>query len=131
MIVRTLEGISKTDRVVLCPDGGFVSNRLLLAKDGMGFSMHITTIPSGSKNFWHYKHHLEACYCTRGGGEIESIVTGEIFEVFPGTVYALDKNDAHIFRAVEETELVCVFNPPVIGKEVHMKNGAYPKGTEE
>ena len=41
-------------------------------------------------------------------------------------MYALDKHDKHILRANTEMRLVCVFNPPLKGKEVHDSSGAYP-----
>ena len=37
----------------------------------------------------------------------------------------LDKNDAHYFEAFEEVTLICVFNPPLTGKEVHQEDGSY------
>ena len=38
----------------------------------------------------------------------------------------LNKHDAHWFEAHEETILICVFNPPLIGQEVHDPFGSYP-----
>ena len=49
-----------------------------------------------------YKHHLETNYCVSGEGEVEDLATGQVFQIRPGTVYALDKHDAHIMRARTE-----------------------------
>jgi L-ectoine synthase len=99
---------------------------LLLAADRMGFSLHDTVIHAGSETRMHYRNHLEAVYCIAGTGSIEAVASGESFAIAPGTVYALDGNDAHVLRATTEMRLVCVFNPPVTGREVHDANGAYP-----
>jgi L-ectoine synthase len=114
-----------TKREVHCPRGGFSSLRYLLASDGMGFSLHITEIPRGKPQHWHYKHHLEACYCVSGGGIITDLSSGEWWPIVPGTIYALDKHDDHTFEALEDTVLVSVFNPPVTGEEVHREDGSY------
>ena len=114
-----------TEREVHCPNGGFTSYRYLLAKDGMGFSLHRTVVPRGNPQHWHYKNHLEACLCISGGGTLTNLATGQWFTIFPGTMYALDKHDDHTFEAHDETVLICVFNPPVTGVEVHGEDGSY------
>jgi L-ectoine synthase len=65
-------------------------------------------------------------YCIAGTGSIEVVSTGEVFLIEPGTAYALDQHDEHILRAKTELRMVCVFNPPVVGTEVHDATGAYP-----
>jgi quercetin dioxygenase-like cupin family protein len=113
------------DRVVECPKGGFTSNRILLDEDNMGYTMTKTVIPVNGKQFWHYKDHLESCYCVKGKGELTNKETGETFEISEDITYVLDKNDAHYFEAFEEVTLICVFNPPLTGKEVHQEDGSY------
>ena len=113
------------DRVIECPKGGFVSNRILLDEDNMGYTMTKTVIPVNGKQFWHYKDHLESCYCVKGKGELTNKETGETFEISEDITYVLDKNDAHYFEAFEEVTLICVFNPPLTGKEVHKEDGSY------
>lgn len=120
--------IANTDREVHCPNGGFISYRYLLAKDGMGFSLHKTVIPRGEPQHWHYKHHLEACFCVSGGGTLTNLKTGQWFTISPGTMYALDNHDDHTFQALDDTVLISVFNPPVSGKEVHGPDGSYSPG---
>jgi len=122
-IVR-LKDLEGTEREVKSP-AGWTSVRFLLAKDGMGFSMHETTFPAGLEFDMWYKHHLEAVYCYQGTGEIINRDTGEKFAIEPGTLYALDKHDKHTLRAITELKLVCTFNPPVTGQEIHDEDGAY------
>jgi L-ectoine synthase len=101
------------------------SRRLLLRKDGMGFSMHDTLIKEGTETFIWYANHLEAVYCIEGEGEIE-VVGGETYQITPGMLYALDGHEKHYLRARKQMRMVCVFNPPVTGAEVHDENGVYP-----
>jgi len=124
MIVRKLTDIIGTDRDV--DDGNWVSRRLLLRKDGMGFSMHETILRAGTETYMWYKHHLEAVYCIDGEGEVEDLATGTIYRLEPGTLYALDEHDKHIVRAKTDIRTVCVFYPPLSGREVHDEEGVYP-----
>jgi L-ectoine synthase len=128
MIVRNLEDAKKSRRLVETP--GWNSVRLLLKEDAMGFSFHITTIYAGSELPMHYRNHLESVYCVSGEGSIENQETGETFLVRPGVMYALNKHDPHILRAISEMTMACVFNPPLNGLEVHDESGAYPLQAE-
>lgn len=111
------------DRKVTFHSG--VSNRILLKKDGMGFGMTKTVIEPGKKVFQHYKNHLESCYCVSGRATLTNAITGEEFEITPDVTYVLDKNDPHWFEAHQQTVLICVFNPPLSGQEVHQADGSY------
>ncbi len=124
MIVRTLSEAMGTDREVDTPN--WVSRRLLLAGDGMGFSMHDTTIRAGTSTRMKYTNHLEAVYCVAGRGRIEDLQSGTVHEIRDGTLYALDGHEEHVLTADEDLRMVCVFNPPVTGREVHDATGAYP-----
>jgi L-ectoine synthase len=123
MIVRTLQATRDTKRQI--NSKGWNSVRMLLAKDGVGFSFHITTIYRDGELHMHYQNHLEAVYCISGRGSIENKATGEVHAIEPGTLYVLDQHDAHILRAVDEMQMACVFNPPLHGTEVHNAEGAY------
>jgi len=125
MKIVSMKDVAGTDREVHCPKGGFTSFRYLLAKDGMGFSLHKTVIPAGEAQHWHYQNHLEACYCIQGEGVITNLATGKRHLISPDVCYVLDNHDDHTFQAYEETVLISVFNPPVTGKEVHNANGSY------
>jgi quercetin dioxygenase-like cupin family protein len=126
MKIVKISEIKGTEREVKCPKGSFTSNRILLESDGMGFSMTKTVIPAGERHFWHYKNHLESCYCVSGVGELTNKTTGEKFKIEADTTYILDKNDPHYFQAFEEVTLICAFNPPLKNGEVHGDDGSYP-----
>ena len=128
MIVRDFNIEKNTDRKVA--DQRWNSVRLLLADDGMGFSFHITTIQGGSEHTFHYKNHFESVYCISGEGEIEDLATGEVHQITPGVMYALNLHDKHTLRARKELVLACCFNPPVTGTEVHRADGSYAAAAE-
>lgn len=128
MKIIKLEKIKNTAREVKCPKGGFVSNRILLEEDGMGYSLTKTVIPAKGKQHWHYKKHLESCFCVSGKGLLtwsENKNTDYQAIIEPDTAYVLDQHDDHYFEALEETVLICVFNPPLKGREVHQEDGSY------
>lgn len=91
----------------------------------MGYTMTKTVIPVGQPQRWHYKQHLESCYCVSGKGLLVNEATGEYWAIAPDTTYVLDNHDAHTFEALEDTVLICVFNPPLTGREVHQEDGSY------
>lgn len=124
MIVRSLYEVTSSDRDV---DGGsWRSRRLLLAQDGMGFSLHDTLIRPGTETLIWYKNHLEAVYCIEGEGEVE-LSDGTVHPVTSGTLYALNGHEKHRLRAQTEMRMICVFNPPLTGREVHDAEGVYPR----
>lgn len=123
MIVRKLSDAGIQGRTVSAE--GWESHRLLLKSDGAGFSFHITRIFKDAVLPMHYQNHIESVYCISGFGEIKDVASGAVHSIEPGTIYILDKHDKHILRAFEEMELACVFNPPLIGREVHNAEGAY------
>jgi L-ectoine synthase len=125
MIVRQLSAAENSERRIVSPDGNWESTRLLLKNDNVGFSFHITIIYAGADFRMHYQHHLEAVYCISGSGEIETLADNRTYPIGSGTLYVLDKHDEHILRAHSELKMACVFNPPLNGKEVHNKQGAY------
>ncbi|MAO60133.1 MAG: L-ectoine synthase, partial [Alcanivorax sp.] len=56
MKIVKVQDIIGTEREV--SDKQWTSRRLLLKKDGMGFSFHETIIKAGSEHTFWYKHHL-------------------------------------------------------------------------
>ncbi|WJH36541.1 ectoine synthase [Paenibacillus sp. CC-CFT747] len=123
MIVKHLEDILNTKDDV--DTKTWNSRRLLLHKDGMGFSLNDTIIKAGTETLIWYKNHVEAVYCLEGEGEIE-VIGGETYQIKPGMMYALDGNEKHYLRARAQLRMVCVFNPPLTGAEVHDAEGTYP-----
>lgn len=130
MIVKTLDEIIGTENETEAEN--WTSRRLLLAKDKMGFSVHDTIIKAGTETHIWYQNHLEAVYCIEGNGEIETVKDGKVYPIKAGTIYALDQHDEHYLRGgTEDMRMVCVFNPPVTGRETHDENGVYPLIVEE
>jgi len=123
MIVKHLEDVLGTKDDV--DTETWNSRRLLLKKDGMGFSMHDTLIKAGTETLIWYKNHVEAVYCIEGEGEIEP-EGGPVYPIRPGTIYALDGHEKHLLRATKTMRMICVFNPPLSGQEVHDAEGVYP-----
>lgn len=120
MIIRKLSEVTNTERDVAWGNGQ--SRRFLLAEDGVGYSLTDTIIDAGSESLLEYKNHMETCYCIEGEGEVEDM-DGNVYPIVPGTMYALDKHDKHYLRAKTTLRLVCVFTPPLRGKESHALSG--------
>jgi L-ectoine synthase len=119
MIVRNLEHVRTVDW------GNGLSRRFLLASDGMGYTVTDTIVRAGTKSRLEYRNHLEACYCISGRGEVVDL-DGNTHPIVPGTLYALNANDAHFLVASpeEDLRLVCVFSPALHGHEVHNLDSA-------
>jgi L-ectoine synthase len=126
MLIKNLATIRDSDQNVMSENGTWESARMLLKKDGMGFSFHITTLYTGKEIKLQYLNHLESVFIMTGKGTIEDLATGDRHDLVPGVLYALDQHDDHILRIEEEITCACVFNPPVSGREVHDENGSYP-----
>lgn len=124
MIVRTLSDVIGTGHDVDTPT--WSSRRLLLKKDGVGFSLHDTLIKAGTETEIWYKNHIEAVYCIEGRGEIEVVGEGTVYPIEPGTLYVLDGHEKHLLRGATQMRMICVFNPPCTGTEVHDEEGTYP-----
>jgi L-ectoine synthase len=124
MIVRNQSELADSRRHVTSPTSE--STRMLLAEDGMEFSLNVTKIEAGLEIRMCYQHHLEAVYCISGTGSIEDEATGKVHDIAPGTIYALDQHDAHVLRSATKLELICVFNPALVGTETKNSAGGYP-----
>lgn len=121
MIVRNI----KNSKKVKCPQGQFISNRYLLKNDGMGYTMTRTVIKKGLNKVWFYKNHFESCYCIKGHGFLIDLESGQKHEIKKHTMYALNKHERHQLLVLETMILICVFNPPLNGNEIHGKDGSY------
>lgn len=128
MIVRTLDEITDTDADIKTEN--WRSKRIILAKEKVGFSVHETTLYAGTVSRFWYANHIEAVFVVEGDGEITDLGTGETHWLAPGSLYLLNDHDKHEVRPRTEMRVVCVFNPPVTGREVHDENGVYPLVTE-
>jgi L-ectoine synthase len=119
-----VQDLDDTDRDIRTPN--WRSKRIVLAKEGVGFSVHETTLYAGTVNDFWYANHIEAVFVVEGEGELLDKETGTTYELRPGSLYLLDKHDHHQLRPRTDMRTVCVFNPPVTGREVHDENGVYP-----
>lgn len=129
MIVTHLSDLDDTDRDVKTET--WRSRRLVLAREGVGFSFHDTVLYAGTETSMWYANHVEAVYCVGGEGELVNDETGEVHQLRDGTMYLLNGHEHHTVKAKTDLRMACVFNPPVTGREVHDENGVYPLITEE
>lgn len=128
MIVRTIDEITDTDADIRSEN--WRSKRIVLAKEGVGFSVHETTLYAGTVNQFWYANHIEAVFIVEGEGEITDLATGETHQLAPGSLYLLNNHDKHEVRPRTQMRTVCVFNPPITGREIHDEDGVYPLVTE-
>lgn len=124
MIVRSRADLEGTDRETNAET--FLARRLLLARDGLGYSFHDTTLYKGSQTNMHYKNHQETVYCIEGRATLTDHTNGEVYEIIPGTMYVLDRHEKHTLDVEETVRMICVFTPALVGQEVHDEEGAYP-----
>jgi L-ectoine synthase len=129
MLVTNLNDLNDTERDIKSET--WRSRRMVLAREGVGFSFHDTVIYAGTTSTFHYANHIEAVYCVQGEGTLTNEVTGEVHEIKDGTMYMLDGHEKHTVRATTELRMACVFNPPVTGRETHDANGIYQLVLEE
>lgn len=125
MIITDRKALENTARDASGP--GWTSLRLLVATDGLGYSMTDTTISPGSTLTLEYKNHVEACYCLEGTGEVTELASGVRHIIRPGTLYAPNLHDRHQVCVTSEQpmRLICVFTPALRGDEVHGPDGSY------
>ncbi|WP_205325338.1 ectoine synthase [Glycomyces sp. YM15] len=136
MIVRRLEDLIGTEFDVEGHDrdqakGTWRSRRLLLARDKVGFSLHDTVLFAGTSTTMRYANHVEAVYVIEGSGKLRDLETGDVHALTPGTMYLLNGGERHTLDVEQDLRCVCVFNPPVTGREVHDADGTYPLLTED
>lgn len=114
MIIRTLEAVPSIEW------GNGLSRRFLLDADSMGYTLTDTIVRAGTTSRLEYRNHLEACYCIEGKGVVVDS-DGNSHPIQPGTMYALNNNDAHFLIAAPDIDLrlVCVFSPALRGNERH------------
>ncbi|MEJ2632529.1 MAG: ectoine synthase [Acidihalobacter sp.] len=129
MIVRTLDEVKAGENSVRTDT--FESNRMLIARDGVGFSLNHTVLYAGTVTHIWYQNHIEAVYCLSGEARIECLASGKTYTIKPGTLYTLDGHEEHNLHAVTDFECLCVFDPPLTGREVHDENGVYPLMQED
>lgn len=128
MIYHTAESLKGTKRYVQAD--GFVSIRLALAEDNLGFTVTEATGRTDIGIEIQHKNHIEAVYVLEGRGEVELLDTGEVFKLYPGVFYAFDKHERHTYRLETEVKAIAIFNPPLVGDEVNQEDGSYATAEE-
>ena len=123
VIIRSIDDVSGTDRDVR--GDGWRSRRLLRRDDGLNHSLHWTELAAGAELELKYSNHFESNLCVEGEGEVVDLATQEVHKLHPGVVYALDKHDHHLVRALTDLKMVCVFWPALAGTEKHDEHGGY------
>ncbi|MDC3417115.1 ectoine synthase [Aquibacillus salsiterrae] len=124
MKVVSLKDVQGTKHDV---DGGnWISRRLITDEAGVGYSVNDTIIKAGTETHIWYQNHLESVYCIEGEGEVVTLEDNKVWPITKDTLYVLDKHDEHLLRARTDMRMICVFNPPLTGEEVHDENGVYP-----
>lgn len=115
MFTRSVDEVLGGERDVHGP--GWKSRRLVLARDGLPFSLHETTLEAGTVLRFAYRSHSETVYCVEGEGSIEDVAGGATVPLAPGSLYSVGVGDEHVVRATSALKLVCVFAPPLEGSE--------------
>ncbi len=123
MIYHSADDLKGTKRYVQAD--GFVSIRLALAEDNLGFTVTEATGMTDINLEVEHKNHIEAVYVLEGTGEVEIMETGEVYKLYPGVFYAFDKHERHRYRLDTEVKAIAIFNPPLIGGEINDENGGY------
>lgn len=123
MIYHSAEDLKGTKRFVQAD--GFVSIRLALAEDNLGFTVTEATGKTEIDLEIEHKNHVEAVYVLEGTGEVEIVETGEVYKLYPGVFYAFDQHERHRYRLDTEVRAIAIFNPPLVGDEINDESGGY------
>ncbi|WP_423823518.1 ectoine synthase [Salinisphaera sp. SPP-AMP-43] len=118
------------DGDIVVENEGWASRRLVLARDGLDYSLHDTMMHAGSTTVLDYPHHLESAYCIAGEGELEDLTTGERHLLGPGTVYSMGHGDRIRLQAHTDVRLICALTPALTGREQLSEGGGYPLAPE-
>jgi L-ectoine synthase len=115
MLYRTVEALVGTEREAV--GDGWRSRRFILAEDGFPFSVHETTVESGTVLHLKYRKHSETVYCVTGEAEVDDLGSGQVLPIRPGTLYSARIGDDHVLRILRTTRFICIFEPPLHGQE--------------
>jgi L-ectoine synthase len=109
MIIRSVNEVTGTERDV--HGEGWRSRRLLLADDGIGYSLHETTLDAGIELRFEYRNHRETVYCLEGEGSVEDVASGRRTVLRPGSMYSAGIGEPHVVRT--DTQMrVSASSPP-------------------
>ena len=128
MIHRTFDQVKGTPNFVEAD--GFVSARLAVADDNLGFTVTEAIGSSDIDLEVEHKNHIEAVYVLEGTGTIEIVETGKTYKIEPGVFYAFDQHERHRYHLDTEVRAIAIFNPPLVGDEVNDESGGYATESE-
>lgn len=89
----------------------------MLAAEGIGYSVHETTLAAGISLRFEYEHHRETVYCVSGEGCIEDLSSGRAAALSAGGLYSAGIGEPHRITTTTEMRLLCIFTPPLTGSE--------------
>jgi L-ectoine synthase len=115
MIIRSVSEVVGTERDV--HGEGWRSRRLVLAGDGIGYSVHETTLEAGIELHFEYRHHRETVYCVEGEGSVEDVASGRRATLRPGSMYSAGVGEPHVVHTDTQVKVLCVFTPALTGTE--------------
>ena len=81
---------------------------------------------SGRSSPVRYKNHREANLILDGTLEVTEYSSGDTHYLEPGGLYLVGPADRHSLEAVDDVNLISVFNPPLTGTATHDEDGAFP-----
>jgi L-ectoine synthase len=79
--------------------------------------VHETTVVAGTELRFNYQNHSESVYCIEGKATVEDVIGKKIYPIEPGTFYSVGIGDDHILRIERDTKFLCIFEPPLKGRE--------------
>ena len=127
MLIRSFQAVEASGDVIGISHGKSTAVRVLLKKDGLGFSLSEARCGANNTSSLWYKNHWEANYVRTGHGQLINQTTGESKDLRPGDLYCVDPNDPHgVANQDDPLRIISVFCPPIEGPETHDEEGAYP-----
>ena len=127
MFLKSVQSLREQGREIHTAGGAVKSIRALLHEDKLGFTLCDVNLAAGNEADLWYKHHWEANYILEGNGILTDLETNEHQILSPGTLYVVGPEDRHRVRAETDLHLLCVFNPPLYGDELHDSEGTLPQ----
>ena len=127
MLFRSFQQVEDAGNIVPISHGNSTAIRVLLKRDGLGFSLSEARCGAGNtSNLW-YKNHWEANYIRSGRGQLTNNSNAQSWDLTAGMIYFVGPNDKHtIVNSDDPLRIISVFNPPIEGLETHDEDGSYP-----
>ncbi|EGZ12271.1 hypothetical protein PHYSODRAFT_258801 [Phytophthora sojae] len=119
-LVRSLEDVQQSRRVITSDDGALETRRYLVRNDECGFSLQQEVLKKGAPVRLEFQNHVYALLVTRGSGRVRllDVGKGQTQDVSEGSLVALNAAEAVEIEATsDELHAVSVMNPPVFGVE--------------